>query len=96
MQVIEHQLTDVNLEIDQVELKKGTRRETDKLTTLIIRGTGTPSHWSARNAYTSGQNLAHLIIGRDDSTIIQTTDFDRRAGAGLRFEPTAIIISRVT
>jgi len=95
MKVIDHQLTDEDRMIDQVDLKKGAKRNQEKLTTLVIRGTGTPSFISTRNVYIAGQNLAHLILGRDGSTIIQTTAFDRRAGARLRFETTAIIISLV-
>jgi N-acetylmuramoyl-L-alanine amidase len=95
MQVIDHRLSDEDLDIEQIGLRKGTKRDETKITTLVIRGTGTPSAISARNAYTSGQNLAHLILGRDGSTIIQTTDFNRRVGAGFRFETTAIIIGLV-
>lgn len=83
------------LAVDQVGLLN-TRATADKrFDTLVIRGTGTPSAISAKNVYSSGRNLVHLVIGMDGNKIIQMTDFTRRVGTGFQFENTSILIGLV-
>ncbi len=98
MKISNHQLVadpTEAFEITQIELKSWPTRGIERVDTIVIRGTGTPSALSAKNVYMNGTNRAHLLIGQDGHELIQMTDFNRRVGSGFAFETTCLIIGLV-
>ncbi len=81
--------------IDQVGLRESAAKVNKTFETLVIRGTGTPSATSAKNAYLASTSLSHIIVGQDGRELIQMTEFTRRVGIGFKFETTAIILGMV-